>query len=89
MQKNEMRHTFLTIKERNKLLLNGVTYIAEFDENYIALDVGEGRIGIEGVGLKIESLSRDGGEIEISGMIDGVFYHKEKKTKSFLKGLFG
>lgn len=89
MQKNEMRHTTLTIKERNKLTLNGVTYIAEFDEHYIILDVSEARITVEGEGLKIESLSREGGEIEISGKIDGVFYQKEKKTKFFLKGIFG
>ena len=85
----QMRHTDLRVKERNKIILNGVCNVIGFDESYVTLDIGEGRVCIEGQGLKIESLSREGGEIEISGRVDGVFYSKEKKAKSGLAKLFG
>ena len=85
----QMRHTDLKVKERNKIILNGVCNVIGFDESYVTLDIGEGRVCIEGQGLKIESLSREGGEIEISGRVDGVFYSKEKRAKGGLAKLFG
>lgn len=89
MAKEEMRHTGLSVKDRNKITLNGVTNVLSFEEDYVTLETGEGKICIEGGGLKIESLSREGGEIEITGRIDGVFYSKAKKAKSTLGKLFG
>ena len=89
MSKDEIKHTDLSVKDRNKLILNGVSNIASFDESYVALDTNEGKICIEGSGLKIESLARDGGEIEISGRINGVFYTQNKKVKGPISKLFG
>lgn len=89
MAKEEMRHTNLTVKERNRLTLNGVSNIESFDEGYITLEIGEGRISVEGDGLKIESLSREGGEIQITGRINGVFYSEKKKIGGKFRGLFG
>ncbi len=89
MGKEEMHHTTLTVKERNRITLNGVSNVASFDTDYVTLEINDGKIFIEGQGLKIESLSREGGEIQITGRIDGVFYAKEKKAKGRLGGLFG
>ena len=89
MSKEEVKHTSLSVKDRNKLTLNGVSNIASFDESYVVLDTNEGKICIEGSGLKIESLSREGGEIEISGRINGVFYTQNKKVKGSISKLFG
>ena len=89
MSKEEVKHTSLSVKDRNKLTLNGVSNIASFDESYVVLDTNEGKICIEGSGLKIESLSREGGDIEISGRINGVFYTQNKKVKGSISKLFG
>ncbi len=89
MAKDEMKHTSLSVKERNKLTLNGVSNIESFDEGYITLEIGEGRISVEGEGLKIESLSRESGEIQITGKINGVFYSEKKKIAGRFRGLFG
>ena len=88
MAKEEIKHTGLTVKERNRLSLNGVSNIESFDEGYITLETSEGRICIEGQGLKIESLSREGGEIQITGKIIGVFYSDKKKNVGRFYGLF-
>lgn len=89
MAKEEMRHTGLSVKDRNRITLNGVSNVLGFDEAYVTLETSEGKICIEGGGLKIESLSREGGEIEITGRIDGVFYSRNKKAKSTIGKLFG
>ncbi len=88
MSKSEMIHNMLTIKSRNIICLNGVINVASFDENFVILEIADGRVNIEGERLKIESLSRDGGDIEITGRIDGVFYAKEKTAKKLFRGLF-
>ena len=89
MPKEENRHTDLNIKERSRLTLNGVINVDSFDESYVTLSTSEGRVSVEGQGLKIESLVREGGEIEITGKISGVYYSEQKKKSSFLSRFFG
>lgn len=89
MAKEQTRHTDLHVKERNKLTLNGVCNVASFDESYVTLATTDGRVCIEGEGLKIESLARESGEIEIVGKIDGVFYTEQKKKGKTFSKLFG
>ena len=89
MAKEDIRHTDLYVKERNKITLNGVINIESFDESYVNLATSEGRINIEGKGLKIESLSRDNGEIQITGRIQGVYYEEQNKAKGRFARLFG
>lgn len=85
----QIKHTQLNIKERNRIILNGILNVESFDESYVTLETSEGRICIEGQGLKIESLSQNGGEIQIAGRINGVFYTKDKKAKGAFSRLFG
>ena len=87
--KNYPKHTSLTINNRNMLLLNGVINIEVFDEGYVTLLINEGKLDVEGAGLKIESLSRDNGEIVITGDISGVYYSRQKNTKGILSKIFG
>ena len=89
MVKEELKHTSLSIKERNVLTLNGVCNVVGFEESYVTLSTGDGKIIIEGEGLKIESLTKQGGEISITGKICGVFYSEKKVHKSPLGRLFG
>ena len=88
MGKEEVRHTALTVKERNCITLNGVVNVESFDTDYVTIQINDGKVFIEGQGLRIESLSQDSGEIQISGKINGVFYSKEKKAKGVLSGFF-
>ena len=88
MGKEEVRHTALTVKERNRITLNGVVNVESFDNDYVTIQINDGKVFIEGQGLRIESLSQDSGEIQISGKINGVFYSKEKKAKGGLSGFF-
>ncbi len=89
MSKEEIRHTNLNVKERNSLTLNGVCNVIGFDEGYVTLATSDGKIIIEGEGLKIESLSKDGGVINISGKIRGVFYSEKRTLKSPFSKIFG
>ena len=89
MEKKSLVHSFVNINERKRITLDGIVNIAKFDERGVSLISECGRIEIEGEGLKILSLEKDGGVIDISGKIEGVFYEREKPNVGFLKKLFG
>ena len=89
MQRDEIKHTNLSVKEQNSLTLNGVCNVVGFDESYVTLEINGGRVIIEGDGLKIESLTKQGGEINITGKITGVFYTEKKQIKTPFGKLFG
>ena len=89
MEKEGLKHNYLTVNERNRLMMDGVINVESFDESYVSLNTEDGTVVIEGQGLKIESLSREGGEIEIVGKIIGVYYSEQKKKSSPFSKWFG
>ena len=78
----------LIIDKRKSLSLDGVENVSAFDEGYVALETKEGKMVVEGDGLKIESLDKTSGSILLSGVISGVFYSDDGKEKGFFKKLF-
>lgn len=70
----------IIITDRKSTVLDGVENVLSFDESYITLSTSLGELNIEGDGLKIENLSKESGEITVSGRICALYY-KEKKSK--------
>lgn len=89
MTEDKMKHTYLTVSERKRISIDGVKNILAFDEELVRLESDGGDITVEGQGLKIESLSREGGVIDICGVIEGVYYSKKKRHKRGLSKLLG
>ena len=89
MQKPELKHTDLNVRERNTLTLNGVINVESFDENYLSLALSDGRVCIEGKDLKIESLTKENGDMQVSGKIEGVFYTEGRLGKRKFGKLLG
>ena len=88
MEKNP-KHTYLDLRTKSALTLDGVSNIEEFDGSYISLSLDGDVLKIEGEGMKIESLSKDDGVILITGKICGIYYSDEKPIVGFWKRLFG
>ena len=78
----------ITITNRKTLTLNGVLSVDSFGEDYLVLCTSLGELTVEGENLKIESLSKENGEIFIVGKINAFFYKEEKTEKGFLKKIF-
>ena len=89
MSKEEIKHTRLCIKDKSRAEIDGVICIDSFDDDYVSLTTSEGSISIEGQGLKIESLIREGGDIEITGKIISVGFSEKKKRSGFMAKFFG
>ena len=89
MEKQNLTHTFVSIKDGKTAVMDGIINIERFDEKGVSLLSAAGKIEVEGDELKIESLCKDDGVIVINGRIDGIFYTKEKVVKSFFGRLLG
>lgn len=79
----------VTVYDRKRVTLSGVLHIESFDEEYIVLAVEGGRVAIDGGELKVTSLTKEGGEINVIGEIKGVTFYREnegRRVKS--RGLF-
>lgn len=89
MQNSGLKHTTLLVSEKKSVTLDGVENVEGFDQGFVSLQTVAGRITIEGDGLKIESLSKEKGEIKVTGNISGIYYQEIKKAKKFLERIFG
>ena len=78
----------LTLNERNKLTLTGVTEVVSFDETAVALHTALGVLEVQGQDLKIKSLSPEGGQMEVSGHISVLFYEEPKASGGLWSRLF-
>ena len=76
----------LTLLNREKLSINGITRVLGFDSDYVLLESSHGRITVEGDELAIESLLKESGEVLIIGRISGLFYSQDGSGR---KGIFG
>lgn len=86
---NELKHSKITVKVDEGIILDGIKNVDSFDETFVILSTNNGRINIEGKELKIESLSAESGEIFISGKISGFYYSEAQNAKTWFSKLFG
>ena len=68
------------LKDKKVIVIDGVENVLSFDESYATMSTALGEISVEGSDLKIESLSKEKGEITVKGNIIA-FYYKEKPAK--------
>ena len=72
----------ISLVNREKIDVSGVSDIVSFDENEIILNTSLGELSIDGDNLKITKLSIDDGIVEMTGRVIGLFYAGEAKKKS-------
>ncbi len=85
MTQNTELHQNLSLTDRKRLTLDGVSSIMDFSETFLTLDTCQGVINVEGEGMVIEELSRDGGTVIVTGTISGIFFKKASSGGLFSK----
>lgn len=71
-----------------KLVLNCVSDVTEFDEQAITLSSELGVIEIRGENMKIKSFDNSDGTISVEGYIYALVYRKDKKSQGFFAKVF-
>lgn len=78
----------LTLEDRNKLLVSGVTDIGGYDEQTIVAQTEKGELTVRGEGLHIIRMSIDMGELQVEGNIVSLQYSEIQQSGGFFSRLF-
>lgn len=78
----------LSLSERSRLTVTGVTEVISFDETMVTLQTCMGLLSVQGSQLQLKTLSLDGGEVEVEGTISSLVY-EEARQGGFFSRLFG
>lgn len=85
---NEMSHS-LTLENREKLNLTGVSDVDSFNEQEVIVVCSCGELSVKGEMLHIEELNLETGTVSLSGKISSLTYSEKFSSASLLKRLFG
>ncbi len=91
MQTNQTNETIphrLTLDERERMTVGGVTDVESFDEQTIQLLTTGGALTISGRDLHIEQLQLETGDLRLSGRVQSLNYTDQQPRRSFIGRLF-
>lgn len=82
-----LRHT-VTMEDRKRLQLTGVTDVESFDEQTVLLVTEPGELVIRGNGLHISRIDVASGDLTLEGEIDELSYGDRRPQGGMLSRLF-
>jgi sporulation protein YabP len=86
MAENQLPHK-LSLEERSRLTMTGVTEVVSFQETSVVLHTSLGTLIIQGNDLKLKTLSLEGGQVAVDGHISAIIY--EEPRSGGWRQLFG
>ncbi len=81
-----MKNHTLSLENRQRAVLTGVSEVLGFDENQVVLMTENGEIDLTGEGLHVTRLMLEEGQLAVDGKIDGVFYTQRTRRRGLLRG---
>ena len=69
----------LTLNERKNLTMTGVTEVMSFDETAVVLKTSLGQLMVHGQGLKLKTLSLEGGQVAVDGEVSALVYEEPRE----------
>lgn len=79
----------LTLDERQKLTVTGVSEVVSFDENSVVLTTDMGTLVILGRELQLKTLSVEGGQVAVDGTVCAMSYEEPRSSGGWMRRLFG
>ena len=67
----------IVMHSRSDLNVEGVGEVLSFDEQSVCLNSVDGKMMIEGEGIKIDTLDTDRGVVRLSGRINAIYYESD------------
>lgn len=80
---------YLTLEERQKLTMSGVTEVVSFDEESVVLKTDLGTLVVQGRQLQLKTLTLDGGNVAVEGQIGAMTYEEPRQAGHWRSRLFG
>ncbi len=79
----------LNLEERKKLTVSGVAEVVSFEESAVVLRTARGVLLVRGQDLHLKTLSLDGGQVAVEGMVSALIYEEPRREGGFFTRLFG
>lgn len=80
------REHHLTLSDRKRLTLSGVTEVLRFEDTVALFDTTDGRLTIRGENLRVESMDVEAGNVILKGVVCALGYAGDSDRKN---GIFG
>lgn len=77
----------LTLNERSRLSMTGVSEVVSFDENTVIVHTDLGTLTVQGQQLQLKQLSPDGGQVAVDGKIAALIYEDPRSDRGWLQRL--
>lgn len=68
----------LTLNERKHLTMSGVAEVVSFEETAVVLQTSLGTLIVQGQGLKLKTLSPEGGQVAVDGEVSALIYEEPR-----------
>lgn len=79
----------LSLSERNRLTMTGVSEVVSFDDTTVVLKTCLGTLLVQGHDLQLKTLSVDGGQMQVDGTVCALSYEEPKAPGGWLRRLLG
>ena len=79
----------LTLEERSKLTMTGVTEVVSFEDSAVVLRTSLGTLMIHGSDLQLKTLSQEGGQVAVEGTVSALVYEEARPSGGWLRRLLG
>ena len=70
----------LTLRNRQRLTMTGVTEVVSFDETAVVLKTSLGLLTVQGQDLKLKTLSLEGGQVAVDGQVFALVYEEPREA---------
>ena len=84
MAQEQLPHK-LTLDQRSRLTMTGVTEVISFDDTAVVLQTTLGQLTVHGQELKLKTLSLEGGQVAVDGSIAAMIYEEPRHGGSWLR----
>lgn len=74
MSENATMEHRLSLEDRNRIDVTGVTDVDSFDDTTVSLTTSRGELTIRGQGLQVNRLNVENGLLSVDGKIDSLSY---------------
>lgn len=77
----------LTLEERSRLTMTGVTEVVRFEDTAVVLRTCLGTLIVQGQQLQLKTLALEGGQVEVNGKVSALVYEQIRQGGSWLERL--
>lgn len=79
----------VTLSDRKKLTVTGVSEVVSFDETAVHMETVQGSLMVHGSGLRLKNLNPEGSQLELTGTVEALVYEQPRRKGGFFGRVLG